>query len=195
MQTAILVMAAGASRRMGRPKQLLPFGSTTLLRHAVEVALSSHASKVAVALGSGEEAMRKELTGMPIGIVTNPEWDRGMGTTIRAGVQAIGMYPEVGALILTVADSPELSAETYNRIIAAHVASGLPIVASEYAGTVGVPALFERQYFDSLIALPADHGCKALIMANSAKVIRMPCPEAAKDIDSPKDYEALMNPV
>ena len=195
MLTAILVMAAGASRRMGRPKQLLPFGSTTLLRHAVEVALSSHASKVAVVLGSGEEAMRNELAGLPIEIVTNPEWDRGMGTTIRAGAQAIGMYPEVGALILTVADSPGLSAETYNRIIAAHVASGLPIVASEYAGTVGVPALFERQYFDSLIALPADHGCKALIMANSAKVIRMPCPEAAKDIDSPKDYEAVMNPV
>ena len=138
--------------------------------------------------------MRNELAGLRIQIVANPEWEAGMGTTIRAGVEAIRADPGINSLILTVADSPGLTAETYNRISAAHVASGLPIVASQYSGTVGVPALFQRQFFDSLVALNADQGCKGLILANTAKSMRLPCPEAARDIDTPEEYRSLIHP-
>lgn len=191
MPTAIIVMAAGASRRMGRPKQTLPFGSSTMLRHAVEAALSSRASTVVVVIGFEAEAMGRELAGLPIQIAVNPDWDAGMGTSIRTGVQTIRQHPGIDSLILTVADSPGLTPETYNRIMAAHVASGLPIVASQYSGTLGVPALFAQQFFEALLALTPDQGCKAIMLGNAAKAMRLPCPEAAADIDTPEDYQEL----
>ncbi len=179
---------------MGQSKQLLRFGETSLLRHAVRAALASKVATVAVVLGSEEDAVRAELDGLPIQILSNQDWQSGMGSTIRAGVQALAGDPGVSAIILTVADAPGLSAETYNRILAAHLASGLPIVASQYSGTVGVPVLFERQFFDALLALPADQGCKNLIVSNAAKSMRLPCPEAAMDIDTPEEYERVTSP-
>ncbi len=192
--TAILVMAAGAARRMGQPKQLMDYGGKSLVRHAVEAAHASRAVLVAVIVGAEENAVRAQLQGLPTLLVSNPAWETGMGSTIRAGVEAVRDRPEITSVILTVADAPGLSAETYNRILAAHKASGLPIVASQYSETVGVPVLFERQFFDSLMALPPEQGCKHLILTNAQKVLRLPCPEAAADIDTPEDYRRFTDP-
>lgn len=188
-------MAAGASSRMGCPKQALAFGGSTLLGHAAETALSSRAASVSVVLGASENVIGAELAGLPVRIVPNPNWAAGIGSTIHAGVAQAQTDPNISSVILAVADQPHLTAETYNRIIAAHLSSGLPIIASQYSGTVGVPALFERRFFDSLLALPPDQGCKGLILSNAAKSMRLPCPEAAIDIDSPEDYSNLLRSI
>jgi len=195
MPTAIIIMAAGASSRMGCPKQALAFGGSTLLGHAAETALSSRAASVSVVLGASENVIGAELAGLPVRIVPNPNWAAGIGSTIHAGVAQAQTDPNISSVILAVADQPHLTAETYNRIIAAHLSSGLPIIASQYSGTVGVPALFERRFFDSLLALPPDQGCKGLILSNAAKSMRLPCPEAAIDIDSPEDYSNLLRSI
>lgn len=191
MRIGIVVLAAGESRRMGTAKQKLVFRGKSLLRNAVDQAVESSASEVFVVIGSYD--LRAELDGAAVQVVFNAQREQGIGTSIYAGISA-AKAAELDAAILTVADAPNLSAQTYNRLIAAHLASRLPIVASQYAGTVGVPVLFERQFFDSLLALAPDAGCKELILQNAAKAMRIPCEEAETDVDTPEDYRNLIAP-
>ncbi len=183
-------MAAGASERMAQPKQLLPYQGESLLRHAARVAIASRCDRVFVVLGSSIERMRPELSGLPVEIVENPRWAEGMGASIRVGAQA-ARDADMDCLILALADQPLITPAILNGLLAAHHASGLPIVASQYSETVGVPALFAREFFDSLLALEPDRGCKDIIIRNASKAMRLPCPEAAVDVDTPAQYRGL----
>lgn len=187
--TAIL-LAAGNASRMGTPKQLLDYGGKALLRHAAETALASRCSKVIAVLGASAPEVSPVLDGLPVTILVNPRWAEGMGTSIQAGVRAAA---ESGAeaVILMLADQPLVSSGFLDRLIDVHIASGQVIVSARYAGTVGVPVLFARQYFDSLQALLPSQGCKGLILANPGNAYLVDCPEAEFDIDTPEDYERL----
>ncbi len=108
-----------------------------------------------------------------------------MGSSIRAGVSAAEAHGADG-LILTLADQPFISTAILNSLVDA----GKPLVASEYSGTVGVPVYFARQYFPELLELQPSQGCKGLILSH-ADALRIPCPEAEFDIDTPGDYETI----
>ncbi len=182
---AIVILAAGGSTRMGKPKQLLDFGGKPLIRHAAEAAFGSLGRPVVVVCGPYEEEIRRALDGLPVVFAVNPEWEGGMGTSIHAGIAAV----TADAAILTLGDMPLLSARTYDHLILSHKASGRPIVTSAYSGTVGVPVLFAKRLFPALAALAPGSGCKGVILSHMEEALSIACPEAEADVDTPADYE------
>lgn len=188
----IILLAAGGSRRLGTPKQLLRFQGRSLLRHSVEAALASLAHPVVVVLGAYAERLKPEISDLPVQVVENQRWAEGMSSSLRAGMQALTTVADtLEAVLLMVCDQPYVASRTLNGIIEAYRSTGRPIVASEYAGTVGVPALFTRDLFPDLMTLEGDHGASHIIRTHEDEVLRFPFPEAGIDIDTREDYEAL----
>ena len=187
---ALVLLAAGGSARMGSPKQLLPFRGRPLIRHAVDTALASGCDPVLVVLGSHAEEIRAALAGLEVVVVENTDWEQGIGTSIRAGISGAQIMGSDGA-ILVLADQPLVTAEILKRLVEEHEETGRPIIASDYAGTVGVPAFFTREFFPKLTALQPTEGCKAVILANLERSIRIACPEAEADLDTPGDYQTI----
>ena len=147
----LVLLAAGESRRMGTPNQLLPFEGKPLVRHAAQVAVASGCSPVVVVLGSSSQNIAPALEGLPVRAVTNSRWAEGMGTSIQAGLAALA--PEhLDGVVITLADQPFVNAAHLAHLIAAQRRSNRPIIASEYSGTAGIPALFMRPVFDELNA-------------------------------------------
>lgn len=188
----IIVLAAGGSARMGRPKQLLPIGVRTLVRLAAEAAVNCDAGPVVVVTGAGHAEVERELATLPVRLILNSSWERGMGTSIRAGVEAIlRTTPDVNGVLITLCDQPQVSDETLRRVIAAHREAGAGLCAAAFDDSVGPPVLMSRQYFAELLALPDADGAKRVLLAHPDDVCRVPCPEAGLDIDTPADYRRL----
>ena len=186
---AVIVLAAGSSSRMGAPKQLLDYQGQALVRHAAEVALDAGCGPVIVVLGSRADEIRPALDGLAVETIVNQRWREGMGTSIQAGLAALG--PRAEAAILTLGDQPLVTPEFLRKLRENHAASEHAIVAAWYSGTVGVPALFARAAFPQLLALGPNQGCKGVILKNQARATFVDCPEAALDIDTPDDYQRI----
>ncbi len=183
--TAVVVLAAGESRRMGVPKQLLDFRGVPLLRHAALTALEADCGPVIVVLGARSFDLRPAIANMPVETVVNVDWELGMGGSIQTGLRALEGRDEVTGAIVALADQPYVTAEFLRRLASA----GSRIVAARYAGTAGVPAYFSRATFPLLMALSPEQGCKGVILGNAEL---LDCPEAARDIDTPEDYRAAV---
>jgi molybdenum cofactor cytidylyltransferase len=186
--TAVVLLAAGGSTRMGRPKQALTYNGEPLLRRAATAALDSGCGPVFVVLGAHEDALKPLIEGLAVTVVRNEEWQRGIGTSIRAGVRAAAACGATGA-VLALADQPMVNADTLSAI--ASRIDAAPIGAARYAGTLGVPACFDRRLFPELLALRDDEGCKQVILRDPTRVLTVDCPEATLDIDTPEDYSRL----
>jgi molybdenum cofactor cytidylyltransferase len=191
MKSALVLLAAGNSTRMGAPKQLLDFGGKPLLRHAAEVALSAGCDPVIVVLGARGQELRQALAGTPVEVVLNQRWADGMGTSIQAGVRALE-HREVSGAILALADQPFITADFLRGLAEKSVETGRPIVASLYSGTAGVPVFFAREAFPMLMKLEPEQGCKGVILGHPADSLLVDCPEAAIDIDTPEDYATAL---
>lgn len=187
---AALVLAAGNASRMGTAKQLLAIGSQTLLRRAIEAAMASSVGATFVVIGANAERMRDELRDLRVEVVENRRWSEGIGTSVSAGIDAIAQQqPTFGAAVVMTCDQPHVSAATIDALIAQHEAAAAPLVASRYSGTIGVPALFGRQYFDALRQLPAEKGAKELLLRHRNHVATVEFALGAIDLDTPADYE------
>lgn len=186
-----ILLAAGGSRRLGEPKQLLAYRGRPLLHHAASVLLATPCRPVLVVLGAEGERARAALDGLPVEIVDNARWSDGVGTSIAAGIAAAAAH-DVAAAVLALVDQPLVTAASFERLLAMWRTTRRPIVASRYAGTVGVPALFAAELFPRLRTLDRDHGCKPLIRAAGARAALVDCPEAATDVDTPADYTSLL---
>ena len=187
---AAVVLAAGSSSRMGAPKQLLRVGSNTLLRRSVEQATASAARATYVVIGASAAHMRDELRQLPLEVVENTRFADGLGTSISAAVHAIESAPSpFDAVVLLTCDQPYVSAASIDALIAEHARSAAPLVASAYAGTLGVPALFARDYFAALRELPPNKGAKEILIRNRDAVVTVQFEPAAVDLDTPTDYE------
>jgi len=195
---AFVVLAAGGSSRLGRPKQLLPFRGRTLLRHAVEVAVEAARAPTAgesvddpaivVVLGADAERMRAELHGLPVEVAVNADWAGGLSSSVRAGLGAAG---DAGGVLFVAADQPFVTADLLRRVVAAFRA-GAPIVACAYAGTLGVPALFDRTLFGELASLEGDAGARRVIEGHRDVVRVVAFERGAADVDSPGDVDSLL---
>jgi molybdenum cofactor cytidylyltransferase len=190
-KTALILLAAGNSSRMGTAKQLLAFQGQPLIRHAAQQGILAGCSPIIVVLGAREAEIRVALTELPVEVVVNDRWSEGMGTSIQTGLRALEGRELEGA-ILALADQPFVGPDYLQRLVAAHSETGSSIVASGYSGTVGVPVFFSTESFPWLMTLKPAEGCKGVIMAHLSEALLLDCPEAALDIDTPEDYAKLL---
>ena len=182
--TALSILAAGASTRLGQPKQLLPFRGRSLLRHAAETALASVCRPVVVVLGAGVEQLRSELIALPVTVTLNPAWAEGMASSIRAGLGTVTSEAnEPDSVIIMLCDQPLIIAATLDQLVKVHRTENRGIVACEYEDTLGVPALFSRKHFPELAGLAGDQGARKIIVKHNNNLSRIPAPEAAFDVD------------
>jgi len=186
---AAVILAAGGSSRLGRPKQLLVFHGETLIRRSVRAAAEGGCDPVIVVVGSFGDAIQREIRSTSTIVVENPEWHRGLGTSIRRGLQEID--DAIGAVVLLTCDQPLLDKTLIAELLAAYEKTRKPMVASRYANTLGVPALFDRCCFADLLALPDDSGAKTLLTSRPNDVAAVPFEQGAIDIDTPEDFERL----
>lgn len=186
-----IVLAAGGSTRMGRAKQLLELDGAPLVRRAALAAQAAGCAPVVVVLGGSAAEIAPALCGPGLEIEVNERWQEGMGRSIAAGVARAERGGATAALI-TLADQPLVDAASLRRLLDAWRESGRPIAASRYAGTIGVPACFTRNFFAPLRALDGAQGCKALLRAHAHEAALVDCPEAEHDIDTPSDYARLL---
>jgi molybdenum cofactor cytidylyltransferase len=192
---AAVVLAAGASSRMGAPKQLLLVDGQPLLLRAVRAALASEAWPVVVVLGAHAEKIRPLLARLPVLVADNPAWPEGMASSIRAGVALARQFSRrLDGVLVALCDQPAFSADTIARLVGARHASGASIVAARYGGRSGAPALFAAENFPALVALTGEEGARALLnppAGNTSPIGAVDCPELALDLDTPGDYAAL----
>lgn len=186
----IVILAAGASTRMGVAKQSLQFEGSTLLLRAVNTAIASVGRPVFVVLGARADELQATLQNQPVDVVRNEHWKKGMGTSIRAGVSAV-RSSTLDAVMILLCDQPLISAEILDRMVTAHFAEKQPITAAFYAGTLGTPVIFSATLFDELLSLGDNQGGKAILQRHADRVQAFPLPEAEMDIDTAEDFKRL----
>lgn len=190
LKLGILILAAGSSSRMGQSKQLLDINGEPLLRRIVRIALDVVPDEVVVVLGANQEEHFKVIENLPIKSVYNDNWQKGMGSSIKAGLNhLLEVSPTINAVMILVCDQPLLNSVHLKELIRAFRSSQAAVVAMSYSGTVGVPAIFEKSLFVDLIDLPDEKGAKVVIEKNSSRSLTIPFPEGAVDLDTPDDYE------
>jgi molybdenum cofactor cytidylyltransferase len=183
-----LLLAAGGSSRMGQPKQLFVYQGKTLLRRAVETLLDTTCSTIIVVLGAEYERTKNEIDDLPVGIIRNENWQTGMGSSIKTGLEhLLQTDPDVLGVIIMLCDQPDITASEIDLLANRFCETGCEIVAAQYSDTVGVPALFGKRFFTELLNLEGDKGAKNLIRSQSANLSIVQIPEAAFDIDTPED--------
>ncbi|HLK59173.1 MAG TPA: nucleotidyltransferase family protein [Chthonomonadaceae bacterium] len=189
----ILLLAAGASTRLGTPKQSLRYAGQTLLHRAAGTAVASGCRPILVVLGACVQPLQPELEGLPVRSVENTGWAEGMGSSLRAGMEAL--LAEAGetleAVLIMLCDQPLVTAQTLHTLIRAYQETGRPLIAAEYEGVLGVPALFHRSLFSELAALQGAEGARKLIQRHRDQALGVPLPEASVDIDTLEDYARL----
>jgi len=187
-----IVLAAGSSKRMGEPKQLLKFQGKTLVRRAVEAVVDAGCASVVVVVGNAAQAVEDELKDLRIQVAMNEQWQRGIGSSLRTGAELVlKLKPALDAIMIMLCDQPRVDAQTIRRLIDAHETSGKSVCISAFAGTMGPPVIVGSQFFAALQGLPDSWGAKAIWAAHPDQVLQVPAEEAAFDIDTPQDYAAL----
>ncbi len=188
----LILLAAGASTRMGRPKQLLEFEGRPMIVRAVDAALAGGVWPVIVVLGAHAEEIRPRLARHPVLVVENEAWSEGMASSIRTGVQTLEQFSRaMDGVVLALCDQPHFSPAAIDALRQTQGRTGATIVAARYEGHAGPPALFLRPHFPALAALTGEQGARTLIIENPAAVAHIDLPELAQDLDTPADFDAL----
>lgn len=184
----IIILAAGASTRLGMAKQLLPCGNTNLLQHAIDTACASRASGVTLILGAHADEIQEEINADHVTVITNSSWEEGMASSLRCGVRHIlGTQPLAERILFMVCDQPFVSTAMINEMIDA--SANNKIVAASYDFVTGVPALFDKSYFDRLDSLTGDRGARTLLARFAADVHPIYFPGGGTDIDTLQDFD------
>ena len=192
-RVAAIILAAGGARRLGRPKQLLPFGRGTLLQHVLEMVLASPVDRVVLVLGAYAEEIKATLqlcqAEPRLRIVENPLWEMGLSSSLRAGLAAL--EPDIAAALLVLADQPNITADLIARLLAERARTGARLVAPAYRGERGNPVLFERTLFAELAAVTGDQGGRQVVAKHEVELatVEVTTRDAFLDIDTLADYE------
>jgi molybdenum cofactor cytidylyltransferase len=191
-QVAGIVLAAGASSRMGRTKQLLPFRGQTILECVVDNALASRLHRVIVVLGHEAEVLEPLLKNREVTVVRNPHYHRGQSTSLKAGLRMLREESEAALFLL--GDQPLITPEIIDGIIAAYETSRSPIVLPVFEGRRGNPVLFARETFARMAELGEDSGARPLFAEYAERILKVPVDDPAihLDIDTEEDYRRLL---
>jgi len=190
-----IILAAGASRRLGQPKQLVRIAGETLLARTIRTVRECRADPIVVVLGAHGKEIAAQVDLSSVQPVLNGNWEQGIASSIRAGIDALrGLDPEASGVLLLVCDQPGLTCEHLGALISAHQQAAEPtIVASEYAGVVGIPAIFPASQFGNLLALQGDSGARYLLRSPDCPMIAKGFEGGEVDIDTPADLEEDMS--
>ena len=190
---AAIVLAAGGSTRLGRPKQLLAFRGQPLVRRATMAALDAGCGPVVVVVGSSAAPVTAALDGLAVSVVHNAAWASGMGSSLRLGATAVlAAGPGVEGAVVVLCDQPHLSADVLDRLISEWTASARPMAASAYGGTFGPPCCFSREVLQHRFAgIPDDAGAKAVLASDLDAVLHVAWPDGLVDVDTREQWEAI----
>ncbi|MCA9795342.1 MAG: nucleotidyltransferase family protein [Candidatus Eremiobacteraeota bacterium] len=181
MSTSAIILAAGRSARMGELKQLLPWRGRTLIECSLAPYLELGLPLVVV-LGCEHRRIAPVLKDLPLEVVVHPEWSRGMGSTLAAGVKSLG--PQVERVFIGLADMPDITPALLKALMKVQAPTVCPI----HAGRRGHPVLFERTLFAELARLDGDRGARHLL--SDPALVAWPSAECLKDLDTPEDYSS-----
>lgn len=188
----ILILAAGSSSRLGQSKQLIKVNGVPLLRKTVLTALATTSPHITVVLGHDFKKHKEVIQDLNIDILHHTDWQQGMGSSLKAGVSSIlKTHSDTQAIVILVCDQPYLTAEHLNALINTHRTSEATIVASAYASTTGVPALFDKSMFEELLKLKDDQGAKKIMEKHTGSIVEIEFASGEIDIDTPSDYARL----
>ncbi len=189
---AIVILAAGASSRMGQPKQLLPWKDTTLLGNAIGKATASDAKSVVVVLGANATQIKKGITETALEIIENKRWASGLGSSIACGTDfLIKKRNRPNGILIMLADQPFIDTVYLNAMIATFNPDQEVIIATAYKNRAGVPALFSENFYKKLTKLDDDSGAKRIIDRYIENVSILELQQKTVDIDTKSDYEDL----
>ncbi len=188
---ALLLLAAGASTRMGQPKQLLPYRGRTLLRHAAETAVATGCAPLVLVTGALHESLAAEVADLPLQVVHNPDWQAGMASSIQTGLTA-ATAAQPRAYLVMLTDQPLVTAELLQQLIVQQQHSRAAVVATAYGDALGVPAVFDQSLLPALNGLRGAQGANRLIAGLGAAVGRIAFSEGLLDVDTPEQYASLL---
>jgi molybdenum cofactor cytidylyltransferase len=186
-----VVLAAGMSRRMGTPKQLLRIDGKTILEHTLENVSASKVSEIVLVLGHAAESVEKEISRDRIRVARNLDYQQGMGTSLRTGLAALNA--DTSAALIVLADQPFVRPDTLNQLITCHQKLKPQIIIPLYKGFRGNPVLLDRSVFPELKELSGDVGCRAIFGSHTENICKLPVEDMGilLDIDSPEEYQKL----
>ena len=190
--TGLIILAAGASVRLGKPKQTLLFKGKSLMQHAIESGIQAHCKLIVVVTGAYASQVVPETQPYAVHVAHNAVWEEGMASGIRCGVAALlEEAPLSTGVILMVCDQPFADATLLLQLMQKQQETGKPIIASSYNHTLGVPALFSNTFFPDLLALQGQEGAKSILARHPLSVATVSFPLGGIDIDTLSDYEQL----
>lgn len=193
-RVGIIILAAGASSRLGQPKQLLKFEENTFICRVIESAKESKCNPIIVVLGANFEKINAEIGELDCQTVFNADWQTGMSSSIKTGLsKLIEIAPETSAVIISLCDQPLITKKHFNSLIRRFDETKKPVIAAAYNNTIGVPALFSKEIFSELLNLKGDSGAKQIIKKYSHLTKNILMPEGKTDIDTKEDFEKLVN--
>ncbi len=187
-----VILAAGASRRMGEPKQLLRVGGRPLLELAVGAACEAKLDDVVVVLGAHADEISRGVAFGRARIIVNPDHEQGMSTSLRLGITSLG--PEIERAVVILGDQPDVSASLIDRLLEAQALSGLPAAALSFDGLLHPPMVLAREMWAGLDELRGDVGLRAVVRAHPELVAALPADQPGGhpiDIDTREDFEQL----
>ena len=189
----ILLLAAGGSTRMGRPKQLLPWGNKTLIEHQVET-LQQTGNPVNVVLGANANRIIPVIEKYNVPVFQNHHWEDGMGSSIVAGINGVTrQFPQVDGVLIVLVDQPLVPAAHFLNMLQSFHPGEQQIIASvSDSGWKGVPVLFDKQYFNELQQLTGKEGAKKIIQKHRHFVKYVECGNLLTDMDTSEDYHQML---
>ncbi len=192
LKTAMIILAAGESKRMGVLKQILPWKNTTLLGHAIEQGINSNVDDVFVVLGAHAEQILKEIDQSKVKIVYNQYWKTGMGTSLACAIHYFDKKSLIfDAVLITLADQPLLDVDYYDKLLKCFLDNNKNIVASKLKNRAGVPAIFKSSYFNEFKLLNKDYGARKILISNAKDVYILDVNYNTIDVDTMDTYNIL----
>jgi molybdenum cofactor cytidylyltransferase len=187
MKTGIILLAAGSSSRLGRAKQLIEIQGKTLIQKAIDEANKSQANCLVLVLGANAELIQTGFDNLNTPFIINSDWQQGMSSSMQAGLRFLMEKEAIDQVLLMLCDQPFVDASLLDQLITAKETSGKGIVAAAYSDTLGVPALFDRRYFEDLVQLTGSEGAKKVIFKHQAEVHALDFQLGAVDLDTEED--------
>lgn len=190
----IIILAAGESKRMGSPKQLLQIEGKSLIHRTAEIALATDCYPVVMVIGANKPQIAPEIVDLPLTIIDNPMWHEGMSSSVKMGLAGVYMtYKEIEAVIILVCDQPYLSVSLLERMIEIYTTKKPRLIACRYGEQLGVPALFDRTLFEELLNLKGDKGAKPVLMNHLDEAHILQFEAGSIDLDTPDEYQAFLD--